>query len=351
MSLLARFQLEIDQGLPTSSLGGTSNEESTSQAESAASTTRRAEPTRATSLSPPTTPQAQRRNRSESLEAQEAQRVLKRKKLHALKVCRDHGLEDSALDNFAEQDTPEMLITIQATLLRRARDTQTDEASTFINSKEFKEIMKDRLRTCLLSPNLTGYLIDLPDNIFAYAKKNLSMFKIPASAIEDPEMSESIDILIKDVLTKQRAMIKNKIGKSLKQKSHISVLAKSLAPSRHYEITTHHWARFSFLRVSLKTFNELVAESMVAKVADLQKNKETTSTSHDIPGEGINSRSLGDSADDKLDDDGNHTQSANLDDGSEARNLNGDSKAKKPRTWVASDFWEYVDLLLSDLRD
>lgn len=29
-----------------------------------------------------------------------------------------------------------------------------------------KEILKDRMRSCLLSPNLTGYLSELPENIW-----------------------------------------------------------------------------------------------------------------------------------------------------------------------------------------
>ncbi|KIK76285.1 hypothetical protein PAXRUDRAFT_18324 [Paxillus rubicundulus Ve08.2h10] len=76
--------------------------------------------------------------------------------------------------------------------------------------------------------------MDLPDNVFAYTKKNLSIFKIPTKAMKDPEMSENIDTLIKDVLTKQQVIIKQKIAHSLKKKPHISVLVKTLAPSGYY---------------------------------------------------------------------------------------------------------------------
>lgn len=41
-------------------------------------------------------------------------------------------------------------------------------------------------------------------------KKNITVFKIPGPALEDPEMSEYIDGLMKETLTKQRAMIKAK---------------------------------------------------------------------------------------------------------------------------------------------
>ncbi|KAH7905869.1 hypothetical protein BJ138DRAFT_1094753 [Hygrophoropsis aurantiaca] len=132
------------------------------------------------------------------------------------------------------------------------------QAAKLVRSKKAAETMDhepesnaadqdDRLLSCLLSPNLTGYLDELPENIFAYAKKNLSVFKIPARAMEDPEMSGFIDKLIKEVLTKQRAQIKQKIANSLKTKMHISILAKSLTPGGYYEITMAHWARIAFL--------------------------------------------------------------------------------------------------------
>ena len=42
-------------------------------------------------------------------------------------------------------------------------------------------------------------------------KKNLGLFKIPPKALEDPELSEYIDSLVKDVLTKQWSTIKTKV--------------------------------------------------------------------------------------------------------------------------------------------
>ena len=42
-------------------------------------------------------------------------------------------------------------------------------------------------------------------------KKNLGLFKIPPKVLEDPELSEYIDSLVKDVLTKQQSTIKTKV--------------------------------------------------------------------------------------------------------------------------------------------
>lgn len=45
-----------------------------------------------------------------------------------------------------------------------------------------------------------------------FAKKNLQVFKIPEPAMEDPEMSEKIILLIKDLLTSQRSNMKQKVS-------------------------------------------------------------------------------------------------------------------------------------------
>ena len=45
-------------------------------------------------------------------------------------------------------------------------------------------------------------------------KRNLPVFKIPAKVLEDPELSEYIDSLMRDIRTKQQAIMKTKVGKT-----------------------------------------------------------------------------------------------------------------------------------------
>ena len=153
MSLLARFRLEHarhnrQQGSP-----------------------RPPSPARSQSLyfprssnSPPTSPgfplaQPRRRERSISSDDLEAERQLKKRKLHALDTCRENQLDDSALDQFAEVsgafysfepvnddvhyyctqlDLPQMLITLHGTLLALERERVKDDTQTFIRSPQFK---------------------------------------------------------------------------------------------------------------------------------------------------------------------------------------------------------------------
>ncbi|KAF8840216.1 hypothetical protein BDN67DRAFT_981196 [Paxillus ammoniavirescens] len=140
----------------------------------------------------------------------EAEQVAKRRKKFVAKVCREKGLVEDALESFAVMDAVEMVITMHAELLVKKQEEAKNDAHHYIHSEEFKDILKDRLRLCLLSPNLTAYVIDLASNVFAYAKKNLATFKIPAKAIEDPEMLDHIHVLIKEILTSQRSNIKQK---------------------------------------------------------------------------------------------------------------------------------------------
>ncbi|KAI5997602.1 hypothetical protein EDC04DRAFT_3075497 [Pisolithus marmoratus] len=131
-------------------------------------------------------------------------------------------------------------------------------------------------------------------------KKNLTVFKIPAKALEDPELAEYIDSLMKD------------IAGSINKRQHISQLAKSLAQKDFVEVTTGQWARFAFLRQNLILFNQIVAESMAKKV-EVDKNGETL--------------------DDDLDDHDKHDH------------------RDRERLWTDKEFWEFVDTLLDQLHD
>ncbi|KAF8124140.1 hypothetical protein EV363DRAFT_1178470 [Boletus edulis] len=272
---------------------------------------------------PPPPGQGERRPRSDSFDLEE-QRRSKRVRQHALDTCRENMLEDDALDQFVEFDIPEMLISVHGKLLAVERSRKKDETHVFLHSDQFKDIMKDRLRSCLLSPNLTGYVTELPENLWSFMKKNTTVFKIPTLALDDPELSEYIDGLMKETLTKQRAIIKAKLMSSIKSKQHVSLLARSLAQTGYYEVTTNQWARFAFLRGSMVTFNDLVIQSM-AKTVEASNSKDTGNTSNDPP----------------ID---------NNEDPSGASDLDVELDDSPSRLWISTAYWEYIDLLLIEIR-
>ncbi|KAN0094302.1 hypothetical protein V8E55_002589, partial [Tylopilus felleus] len=272
-------------------------------------------------------PGSLRRRRSSSGDNMAEQHSAKRSRRFETDICREYRLEEDALDSFAKLDTKEMLTVVFAKLLTIERAREHDEVSAFIHSKQFKVIMKDRMRSILLSPNLTGYLSELPENIWSFMSRNLAMFKIPSQALEDPDLTEFIDGLMKDVLMQQRSMIESKIKTAVNKHAHISQLGKSLAPPRYYEVTTHQWGRFAFLRASLETFNGLVEKSMANEVATF-------------------TRKLNKSLDDSESEDEDHDS-----DGASERSVDEeDLEKEKTRSWNASNYWEYVDSLLGEIH-
>ncbi|KAG2097251.1 uncharacterized protein F5147DRAFT_656388 [Suillus discolor] len=160
----------------------------------------------------------------------------------------------------------EMFLNLMATLLAMQRAAKRSASQDFIASDDFKGIMKDRLRACLLSPNLTGYVLELADNVIAYAKKHPTTFKIPDGTFEDSEMSDVVTTFIEENLTAQRGSMKQKINHSLKTKANISVLAKSLASMGH-EVTVAHWAHFAFLRSTFVSFQTVVEQAKATSAA------------------------------------------------------------------------------------
>lgn len=126
---------------------------------------------------------AQRRAHSLSDEDQVPERELKRRKEFAEKTCTELGFAPDALAEFsqvrllspsivfrlyanAEQmRQADMMILLQASIISLRQENQKDETRKYIASEEFKDVLKERLRCCLLSPNLTGYVIGMASNI------------------------------------------------------------------------------------------------------------------------------------------------------------------------------------------
>ncbi|KAI6147932.1 hypothetical protein BKA82DRAFT_931860 [Pisolithus tinctorius] len=215
-----------------------------------------------------------------------------------------------------------MLMCIHASLLARNKVERKSAATAFIKSKEFKEILKDWLHACLLSPNLTAYVLELANNVFSYTKKILEMFKIPVEAIRDPKMSDSISTLMKDILTSQQSNMKQKIAASIQNMVHISILSRSLAPGGSYEVMMAHWGHFAFLHTSMVIFNTVVEECKEAQAAHKKA--------------GLDGR-----------------QQLTLDAGNdedETEAAAGESLPNPTRIWASSEYWEFLDLLLCDVR-
>ncbi|KAI9566494.1 hypothetical protein HD554DRAFT_2174414 [Boletus coccyginus] len=250
----------------------------------------------------------------------------------AEKACTQLGLAPDALAEFSQMRHADMIIELRASIMSLKQESQKDETRKYIASDEFKDVLKERLRCCLLSPNLTGYVIGTASNILEYAKKNIATFKIPEKATQDPEMLDDIATMVKELLTSQRSNIKQKLANSMKSKSHISLLARTLAPGNHFEITLNHWARFAFLRSSMVTFNHLVHEGRLATVNRDQPSRNTNTNSNGANEPGTEEAAAAGGT-------------ATADEVSTQTSTNG-----KEKIWTSNEFWEFVDTLLSQTR-
>ncbi|KAG1905529.1 uncharacterized protein F5891DRAFT_944132, partial [Suillus fuscotomentosus] len=153
-----------------------------------------------------------------------------------------------------------------------------------------------------------------------YAKKHPTTFKIPDGTFEDSEMSDVVTTFIKENLTTKRGSMKQKINHSLKTKVNISVLAKSLASTGH-EVTAAHWARFAFL---VSTSLLLLFDSAVAVV---ENRDSEIIDSPKAPGPGPATS-----------------------DNAEPNGVTVADTIEKARNWVSTEYWEFVDILLRDVR-
>ncbi|KAI6140280.1 hypothetical protein BKA82DRAFT_29233 [Pisolithus tinctorius] len=196
-----------------------------------------------------------RRPHSDSTEDQEE---VKRHRLFADQVCKDKGLPEGSLAMFSELEDPKlMMISLMGTLIASSEAQQWAKVHEYIGSQDYESVMKDCLQICLTAPNLTAY---------ACAKHHPSIFNLPSSAFQNAELSNKISVFIKENLTTQQSIMKQKISNSITNKANISVLARSLMGPGP-KITKAHWARFTFLRSCFINFQMVIEESKAVREA------------------------------------------------------------------------------------
>ncbi|KAG1857246.1 hypothetical protein C8R48DRAFT_775685 [Suillus tomentosus] len=278
---------------------------------------------RATSLSPPTTPA--RCPRSDSADNDiDTEHERKQLKQFATDACKAHGLPDNTLDDFLNvKSVKEMFLNLMATLLAMQRAAKRSASQDFIASDDFKGIMKDRLHACLLSPNLTGYVLELADNVIAYAKKHPTTFKIPDGTFKDSKMLDMVTTFIKENLTTQWRSMKQK---PQNQGEYICPReVSSINGSRSYSST------LGTLCLSGNTFvieqAKATSAAQDSAVAVMENRDSEVIDSPEVPGPGP------------------ATSENEEPDGVTV----ADTK-EKAQNWVLTKYWEFVDLLLRDVR-
>ncbi|KIO11375.1 hypothetical protein M404DRAFT_20824 [Pisolithus tinctorius Marx 270] len=229
----------------------------------------------------------------------EDQEEVKCHHLFADQVCKDKGLPEGSLAMFSELEDPKlMMISLMGTLIASSEAQQQAKVHEYIGSQDYESVMKDHLQICLTAPNLTAYVSGLADQ--ACAKHHPSIFNLPSSAFQNAELSNKIGVFIKENLTMQWSIMKQKISNSITNKANISVLARLLMGPGP-EITKAHWVRFTFLHSCFINFQMVIEESKAVREA------------------------VGDEG------------------------TNDEEQLDTEHTWNMTNFWKYVDCLMQEI--
>ncbi|KAG2120573.1 uncharacterized protein F5147DRAFT_785435 [Suillus discolor] len=151
-------------------------------------------------------------------------------------------------------------------------------------------------------------------------EKNPSVFKISVEALQDSDAMDRLDVLMKKILTAQRGNMKQKLIASIEKRSDLSTLARSLA-GNCTELTMAHWARIAFM----KTTNAQLEEASTGPSLQPQTDEG-----------GDNNIPIG------------TTASASHELGEDGED---DNDNEEERTWSFSQYWEYLDKVLDELKE
>ncbi|KAG1833976.1 hypothetical protein F4604DRAFT_1605070, partial [Suillus subluteus] len=168
----------------------------------------------------------------------------------------------------------------------------------------------ERLQAARKLLNAPGLTLDAATKKFEFVKKHPTVFRIPLVTLQDLELMNKLDSMIKELLTQQCGSMKQKILTSVDRGSNIHTLCRSLS-GNCTEITSAHWSCHS----SLIQFRTVVAES-----AKLQEEVPLNSN-HDVPAD------------------------------TEGDDVDPSPSAIMQCTWTFNQYWSYIDILLDELRE
>ncbi|OBZ74398.1 hypothetical protein A0H81_05237 [Grifola frondosa] len=298
------------------------------------------------SISPPpsTQPRGIVRTREGSQEREDPLainiRVVKRLKTHANSLTREYSLPSDAqlmLERFTQLSLPEMLVTLFAQYLRMDANDKLQQIEDNLDSRRFVQIMTRRLWAIVLSPNLPAYVEDFIENVLRFVRKNPDIFKLDQKIFDDPELVDKLSSLISHISTDIRCAVKRALLNGINAGTDLSELVNKFASTGKIEVSLAHWRRVAFLRSALYAFEQLEKKPAIAKPRVSAKSTRASSAEEDNSG----SRAGDDPGSRAGDDSGSNSAPQNEVVATDA----GDMKA-----YTSKEFWNYVDDLLSEMR-
>ncbi|KAI6116979.1 hypothetical protein EV401DRAFT_2073038 [Pisolithus croceorrhizus] len=119
-----------------------------------------------------------------------------------------------------------------------------------LTSKDFEISLHNRLLACLLSPNITAYVMDTQRHIMDFIFKHQNIFKIPVGVFDNSELKSSLHTVVSRLLATIHSHLKSQLMLSITKKTCIINVTKSLAHmSSGMELEAAHWNRMAFLLI------------------------------------------------------------------------------------------------------
>ncbi|KAI9439260.1 hypothetical protein H4582DRAFT_2075924 [Lactarius indigo] len=249
--------------------------------------------------------------------------------------------------SFAEASTIlDMLLLLEARLLRVEKLLSKVQRDTYLESDEFKTSLQDRLLVALLSPGIPAYVTDVTSRMMAVIRDQWKLFKIPLAVLEDPDYCSQLESLVSASLTACRSSIKQKIEGSFRDDGktiHIGLLAQKLFSTKGVLITLEHWARFAFLRSAFRDFVKVTRQKKPTGAHRSLKMR----PDHSPNLVGLKRNEL--EALGARTDEGQSADNGDYDDGNEADDNDG-GVAITGKEYTPQQFWNYVDDYLEYIR-
>ncbi|KAI0819955.1 hypothetical protein BC628DRAFT_1504379 [Trametes gibbosa] len=213
-------------------------------------------------------------------------RMTKRLKTFGDGLCVALELEKDALSGFTElPSVAHMLVELMARMMEMQKANMRDSLFKYVETEDFQHNLQGALTTCLLSPNLIGYVQGIIPVIVAFMRDDPVSMRINPAILEFPDVFDKVTGLVPKLLSRVRGSIKEKLLLSLgpiavrkvlsaigarSNKANrarilnIAELTASLVPKNlPLELRASHWARIAFLRHALVKFNKQLVDGTI----------------------------------------------------------------------------------------
>ncbi|KAI0316167.1 hypothetical protein OF83DRAFT_1173160 [Amylostereum chailletii] len=170
-------------------------------------------------------------------------RTAKRTKLFAWETCERLNMPVETLDHVAGLTDRFLMVAVLGAVEAHEMKVKKTKLQEKFGSQDFEDVLGDRLCDGLMAAHLTAYVTQASDNFINVLKCFPSAFEVPREMLYDTSIASDLLSMVKEMLTDERANIKQKLG-------------FSMGLGGRKVLNT----RVAFLRLCLQEFEAMLAE-------------------------------------------------------------------------------------------